>query len=189
MKTASLNNSSRVFAYCSPIYRPCCVHRCFIRSHGPGADAVFGIQVNYIPGRNVFCVARAFSPEQVSVFIKLFFRTRNNGEKRKRRNILLLNRSGGTCSMMLSELHDIFLCLYFFFLKYRIWKREKDLQNVAWKIHFKDIDFLVGKQVRSFMVCKQTIRRLICSFTKKKQHQDIRTLCWKNPVKFKANSG
>ncbi|XP_078333485.1 atrial natriuretic peptide receptor 1-like [Crassostrea virginica] len=37
------------------------------------------------------------------------------------------------------------------FLAYRIWKREKDLQNVAWKIHFKDIDFLVGKQVRSFM--------------------------------------
>lgn len=33
----------------------------------------------------------------------------------------------------------------------RIWKREKDLQNVAWKIHFRDIDFLVGKQVRSFM--------------------------------------
>lgn len=80
-----------------------------------------------------------------------------------------------------------------FILKYRIWKRERDLQNVAWKIHFKDIDFLVGKQVRSFMVCKQTIRRFICSFTKKKQHQDLsvsdRTLCWKNPVKFKANSG
>ena len=82
MKKASLSNNSRVFADCSPIYRPCCVHRCFIRSHGPGADAVFGIQVNYIPGRNVFCVARAFSPEQVSVFIKLFFRgqeiTENN---------------------------------------------------------------------------------------------------------------
>lgn len=71
-----------------------------------------------------------------------------------------------------------------FILKYRIWKRERDLQNVAWKIHFKDIDFLVGKQVRSFMVCKQTIRRFICSFTKKKQHQGLsvsdRTLCWKN---------
>ncbi|XP_061166744.1 atrial natriuretic peptide receptor 1-like [Saccostrea echinata] len=36
-------------------------------------------------------------------------------------------------------------------LAYRIWKRQKDLQNVVWKIPFKDIDFFVGKQVRSFM--------------------------------------
>lgn len=155
MKTASLNNSSRVFAYCSPIYRPCCVHRCFIRSHGPGADAVFGIQVNYIPGRNVFCVARAFSPEQVSVFIKPF-RTRNNGEKRKRRNILLLNRSGGTCSMVLSELHDIFLCLYLFFLNTEYGKEKRICKMWLGKFISKtSISWWENKSAPSWYVNKQ----------------------------------
>ncbi|KAK3101586.1 hypothetical protein FSP39_004669 [Pinctada imbricata] len=43
------------------------------------------------------------------------------------------------------------LVLLIMYIIYRIWRREKDLQNMAWKIRFKDLDFSVGKQMRSFM--------------------------------------
>lgn len=65
IKTASLDNNSRVFTYCSFIQRPRCIHWCIASSHGSCVDDVFGIQVNHTPERNVFCVTRAFSPEQV----------------------------------------------------------------------------------------------------------------------------
>lgn len=65
IKTASLDNNSRVFTYCSFIRRPRCIHWCIASSHGSCVDDVFGIQVNHTPERNVFCVTRAFSPEQV----------------------------------------------------------------------------------------------------------------------------
>lgn len=166
IKTASLDNNSRVFTYCSFIRRPRCIHWCIASSHGSCADDVFGIQVNHTPERNVFCVTRAFSPEQVCSLDSCVL-----DEKGKYNNVIDSRRridhnekqqqkvSKGKFVLFLNLRFKLngfchFLHLNYLFLWDRIWKREKDLQNVAWKIHFRDIDFLVGKQVRSFMVCK-----------------------------------